>query len=74
MCHTVVVRQLKERQVIIKIKDMKNKVTRFAIHIDDIERAKSFYDGVSGLALQSSPIPISIQNTFEPEGNVLIRF
>ncbi|MBK6816704.1 MAG: hypothetical protein KA109_15760 [Saprospiraceae bacterium] len=25
---------------------MKNKLTHFAIHIDDIERAKSFYDGV----------------------------
>jgi predicted enzyme related to lactoylglutathione lyase len=25
---------------------MKNKMTHFAIHIDDIERAKSFYDGV----------------------------
>jgi predicted enzyme related to lactoylglutathione lyase len=26
---------------------MNNKLTHFAIHIDDIERAKSFYDGVS---------------------------
>jgi len=25
---------------------MKNKMTHFAIHIDDIERAKNFYDGV----------------------------
>lgn len=25
---------------------MKNKLTHFAIHIDDIERAKRFYDGV----------------------------
>ncbi len=25
---------------------MKNKLTHFAIHIDDIERAKKFYDGV----------------------------
>lgn len=25
---------------------MKNKITHFAIHIDNIERAKSFYDGV----------------------------
>ncbi len=25
---------------------MKNRMTHFAIHIDDIERAKSFYDGV----------------------------
>ncbi len=25
---------------------MSNKLTHFAIHIDDIERAKSFYDGV----------------------------
>jgi predicted enzyme related to lactoylglutathione lyase len=25
---------------------MKNKLTHFAIHIDDIERAKYFYDGV----------------------------
>ncbi len=25
---------------------MKNKLTHFAIHIDDIERAKNFYDGV----------------------------
>lgn len=25
---------------------MKNKMTHFAIHIDDIERAKKFYDGV----------------------------
>ena len=25
---------------------MKNKLTHFAIHIDDIEQAKSFYDGV----------------------------
>ncbi len=25
---------------------MKNKLTHFAIHIDDIERAKQFYDGV----------------------------
>lgn len=25
---------------------MKNKLTHFAIHIDDIERAKDFYDGV----------------------------
>lgn len=25
---------------------MKNRLTHFAIHIDDIERAKSFYDGV----------------------------
>jgi uncharacterized protein len=25
---------------------MKNKLSHFAIHIDDIERAKSFYDGV----------------------------
>lgn len=25
---------------------MKNKLTHFAIHIDDLERAKKFYDGV----------------------------
>jgi len=25
---------------------MKNKLTHFAIHIDDIDRAKNFYDGV----------------------------
>jgi predicted enzyme related to lactoylglutathione lyase len=25
---------------------MKNKLTHFAIHIDDIDRAKTFYDGV----------------------------
>lgn len=25
---------------------MKNKLTHFAIHIDDMERAKKFYDGV----------------------------
>jgi len=25
---------------------MKNKLTHFAIHIDDMERAKNFYDGV----------------------------
>ncbi len=25
---------------------MKNKLTHFAVHIDDIERAKKFYDGV----------------------------
>lgn len=25
---------------------MKNKLTHFAVHVDDIERAKKFYDGV----------------------------
>jgi len=30
----------------IPIINMKNKLTHFAIHIDDIERAKSFYGGV----------------------------
>ena len=29
-----------------QIDNMKNKMTHFAIHIDDIARAKSFYEGV----------------------------
>ena len=32
---------------------MSNKLTHFAIHIDDIERAKSFYDGVFDWGFQS---------------------
>ena len=32
---------------------MKNKMIHFAIHIDDIERAKSFYDGVFDWGFQS---------------------
>lgn len=32
---------------------MKNKMTHFAIHIDDIERAKNFYDGVFEWGFQS---------------------
>ena len=38
-----------EKRADIQIKKsdtMKNKMTHFAIHIDDIERAKKFYDGV----------------------------
>lgn len=42
---------LKRRSMIsylkkLKFDTMKNKMTHFAIHIDDIERAKKFYDGV----------------------------
>ena len=33
---------------------MKNKLTHFAIHIDDIERAKSFYEGVFDWGFASS--------------------
>ena len=33
---------------------MHNKMTHFAIHIDDIERAKSFYDGVFDWGFNSS--------------------
>ena len=32
---------------------MKNKLTHFAIHVDDIERAKSFYDAVFDWSLNS---------------------
>lgn len=32
---------------------MKNKLTHFAIHIDDMERAKNFYDGVFDWGFQS---------------------
>ena len=32
---------------------MSNKLTHFAIHIDDIDRAKSFYDGVFDWAFNS---------------------
>jgi predicted enzyme related to lactoylglutathione lyase len=32
---------------------MKNKLTHFAIHIDDLERAKSFYDRVFGWGFNS---------------------
>ncbi|MBK8848432.1 MAG: VOC family protein [Bacteroidetes bacterium] len=32
---------------------MSNKLTHFAIHIDDMERAKSFYDGVFDWDFQS---------------------
>lgn len=35
-----------DRVLTIKTKKMSNKLTHFAIHIDDIERAKKFYDGV----------------------------
>ena len=32
---------------------MKNKMTHFAVHIDDMERAKKFYDGVFDWGFQS---------------------
>jgi predicted enzyme related to lactoylglutathione lyase len=37
---------LKDDTVKLKFRDMNNKMTHFAIHIDNIERAKSFYEGV----------------------------
>lgn len=36
-----------------KVYNMKNKMTHFAIHIDDIDRAKNFYDGVFEWDFQS---------------------
>lgn len=40
---------------------MKNKMTHFAIHIDDIDRAKSFYDDVFDWGFQSYGQPGFLQ-------------
>lgn len=40
---------------------MKNKLTHFAIHIDDIERAKRFYDGVFEWSFHSYGQPDFLQ-------------
>lgn len=40
---------------------MKNKMTHFAIHIDDIDRAKSFYDEVFDWGFQSYGPPDFLQ-------------
>ena len=48
---------------------MKNKLTHFAIHIDDLERAKNFYDGVFEWGFHSYGQPDFLQIQSDKTGN-----
>ena len=52
---------------------MKNKLTHFAIHIDDMERAKGFYEKVFawGFASYGPPDFLQIKADQSPEGELI---